>query len=92
MLVTFEDINGGKHEINPEQVQFLSSYQTVDQEQELPEEFYMLNGDSLREISPARREEADALRTKTHTVISVGNASFVVDGEVAAVKKALAGK
>lgn len=92
MIVTFKTYGGEEMSINSDAVQSVSTYQHFDHDLELPDEMYHMNRDGNREVDPAKREEADALRTSARTILQTGNGSFIVRGTREEVLKALAAK
>lgn len=91
-FVTLEDFHGGKVDLNPALVQAVTSFQHFDSEMALPEDWYG-PGPNGPEIKPEYQEEADKIRTSPRTIVSFeGGLSFIVQGSVDQVKKALAAK
>ena len=88
-FVTLKDYSGGTVDLNPAFVQSVTSYDHYDHDMELPAEFYFTNNAGLPEVRKDKQDEADVLRTSPRTLVVCPNASYVVQGSVAEVKKAL---
>ena len=88
-FVNFKDYNGGSIDLNPALVQSVSNYDHFDHDMELPAEFYFENSKGLKEVRRDRADEADRLRVSPRTIVTSQGASFIVQGSVDDVKKAL---
>ena len=91
-LITFEDYNGNKVQVNSEMVQTISSYQHFDHDMKLPDDLMIINGDGHPEVSndPKKLAKANDLRTSERVIVlHMNGTSHVVKGTLAEVQKAL---
>ena len=90
-FVTFEDFNGGKHDVNPALVQSVTTYENYDQDKEIPGDLRFTNNDGALEDrhDPEGKALVNKARTSTRVIIGFTNTTLIVKGTLAEVQKAL---